>query len=180
MSGHPGHSNHDEVRIEVDPASPDWRELHSLITAAYTYMDGRIDPPSSLLAMTPADFARKAGEEHLIVAAVGGTLVGCLFCRSQVDWLYIGKMAVAPAVQGSGVGRLLIDAARRLAKEEGLDGLELETRIELTENHHTFSRLGFIKTAEGSHPGYTTVTSITMRSPLGSTRPDPDGQPANR
>ena len=92
-----------------------------------------------------------------------------MFCRSQLDWLYIGKMAVTPALQGSGVGRALIAEARRLAADEGLDGLELETRIELTENHHIFSRLGFVKAAERSHPGYTTVTSITMRSPLPST-----------
>ena len=58
------------------------------------------------------------------------------------------------------------NVARRLAEEGGLDGLELETRIELTENHHTFGRLGFVKTAESSHPGYTTITSITMRAPL--------------
>ena len=116
--------------------------------------------------MRPSDLARKAGEELLIVAWLGGRLVGCVFCRQRADWLYIPKMAVAPAVQRRGVGRLLTARARRLAEEAGLDGLELETRIELSENHHAFSRLGFVKTAETSHPGYTTITSITMRSPM--------------
>lgn len=157
-------------RIVVDPEGVDWHELHRLVAAAYASMHGRIDPPSSLLAMTPADFGRKAAEELLIVASVDGRLVGCVFCEPQGDWLYIGKLAVTPTLQRSGVGRLLIDAARRFAEEAGLDGLELDTRIELTENHHAFDRLGFVKVAELSHPGYMTVTSIRMRSPLGSTR----------
>jgi phosphinothricin acetyltransferase len=42
--------------------------------------------------------------------------------------------------------------------------LELETRIELTENHATFARMGFIKTAETAHPGYERPTSIKMRA----------------
>jgi len=163
----PEHSTRDDVaKIELDPRAPDWDELHSLITAAYAYMSGRIDPPSSLLAMVPADFAQKAADEHLIVASVDGRLVGCVFCRRKSEWLYIGKLAVSPARQRSGVGRLLINAAQKLADEEGLAGLELETRIELTENHRAFDRLGFVTVAELSHPGYTRITSIRMRSPL--------------
>ena len=159
------------MSIELDPAAVDWAELHAVLTAAYSYMDGRIDPPSSLLSMTADDLAQKAIEEHLIVASVDGRLVGCVFCRPQADWLYLGKMAVAIGLQRSGVGRLLVDSARRLAAEAGLDGLELETRIELTENHRTFGRLGFVIVAEQSHPGATTVTSVRMRSPSTSHRP---------
>jgi hypothetical protein len=72
-------------------------------------------------------------------------------------------MAVAVGNQRSGVGGLLVKAARRLSADDGLEGLELETRIELTENHRTFRRLGFVKFAE-LPSGYTTVTSIRMRS----------------
>jgi GNAT superfamily N-acetyltransferase len=167
MNGQPQHTAQREVRIEVDPASMDWEELHRLITAAYAFMEGRIDPPSSLSAMSPADLENKAVAERLIVAWVDGRLVGCVFCRPQADWLYLGKMAVAPERQRAGVGRLLIDAARELAQEARLDGLELEARIELTENHRTFGQLGFVTIAERSHPGYATTTSIVMRSPLG-------------
>jgi hypothetical protein len=44
--------------------------------------------------------------------------------------------------------------------------LELETRIELTENHAAFARMGFIKTAETSHEGFDRTTSIVMRAPV--------------
>ena len=43
----------------------------------------------------------------------------------------------------------------------------METRIELTENHATFARLGFVKTAETAHPGYDGPTSITMSRSIG-------------
>ncbi|SLN34598.1 hypothetical protein ROH8110_01726 [Roseovarius halotolerans] len=45
----------------------------------------------------------------------------------------------------------------------GLSGLELETRIELTENHETFRRLGFVKSGEGAHKGFERSTYIIMR-----------------
>ena len=133
-------------------------------------METRIDPPSSLLSMTADDLARKGTEERLITASVDDRLVGCAFCRPEGGWLYIGKMAVAVGAQRAGIGRLLIDAARQIAAHDGLDGLELDTRIELTENHQTFRQLGFVTIAEQSHPGYATVTSIRMRSPSTSQR----------
>ena len=114
-----------EFDIEVDP-TVDRVELHALLMASYASMEGRIDPPSSLLAMTASDLARKAVAERLITASAGGALVGCLFCRPLAGWLYVGKMAVAPGHQRTGVGRLLIAAARKLAAEGGLHGLELE------------------------------------------------------
>ena len=88
------------------------------------------------------------------------------FCQPRAGWLYVGKMAVTPEQQRSGVGGMLIAEARTLAVVAGLDGLELETRIELVENHQAFGRLGFVKVGEQSHAGYSTATSITMRLPI--------------
>lgn len=44
--------------------------------------------------------------------------------------------------------------------------LELETRIELLENHATFAALGFVRVTESAHPGFSRPTSITMRKPV--------------
>jgi GNAT superfamily N-acetyltransferase len=151
------------MEIAVAPTMVDWTALLALQQAAFAFMDGRIDPPSSLDSMTPADFAQKAAKETLIVATLDDTLVGCIFCNPHDQWLYVSKMAVAPHLQGQGIGRDLMDTAKALAAEKDLLGLELETRIELTENHETFTRLGFTKVADLSHPGYAKVTSIRMR-----------------
>jgi N-acetylglutamate synthase-like GNAT family acetyltransferase len=144
----------------------DWARVRALILEAFAYMEGRIDPPSSALRLTPQSMAADAAEGALLLAEREGALVGCVFVRPKGDALYIGKLAVRPALQGSGVGRALLAAARAEARARGLAALELQTRIELAENHRAFARMGFVKIGETAHAGYSRATSITMRAPV--------------
>jgi GNAT superfamily N-acetyltransferase len=156
----------ESLRIAVRPPNfSDWPALLALLQAAFADMDGRIDPPSSLARLDVDALRAKAADEHLIVATVGNTLVGCAFAAIRDDCVYVGKLAVAAAARRRGVARALIDAAARLARDHGRTALELQTRIELTENHATFAALGFAKVAETAHPGYARPTSITLRRP---------------
>ncbi len=143
-----------------------WPEVCALILDAFAYMQGRIDPPSSALRMTAASIAEDAAAGALLLAECGSALVGCVFVRPKGDALYIAKLAVRPDMQARGIGRALIAAARDEARAHGLAELELETRIELTENHAAFARLGFVKIAETAHSGFARPTSITMRARL--------------
>lgn len=144
-----------------------WAELLSLIMSAFAYMDDRIDPPSSAHRLTEASLARKAQDEICYVAQTNGVLVGCIFCRPEPPHcLYIGKLAIAASSQGQGVGRKLLAQAETEAYHLGLPNLRLETRIELTDNHRTFERWGFAKSADKSHPGYDRITFIEMVKPL--------------
>ena len=144
----------------------DWTGLLKLLHEAFAYMEKRIDPPSSLHQLTPESIADKARAETLFLATDGRELVGCVFALHKRDALYVGKLAVRTSRQGNGVGRRLMNAAEELARESGLEYLELSTRIELVENHAAFSAMGFVKTAETSHQGYDRPTSITMRKRL--------------
>ncbi|MEL6520775.1 MAG: GNAT family N-acetyltransferase [Pseudomonadota bacterium] len=132
-----------------------------LIRQAFAYMEGRIDPPSSMLRLDVGSIRThcETGE----VWAIGTPPQACIFLTWKPDRLYLGKLAVSPAVQGQGLGRQMIEVAARRARETGVGVLELETRVELTENHSAFARLGFEKTAETAHPGYDRPTSITMQ-----------------
>jgi GNAT superfamily N-acetyltransferase len=141
----------------------DWSALLSLILEAFAYMAGRIDPPSSALRLTPEAVAAQVASGVVFVAEEAGQLVGSVFCEQKGDALYVGKLAVRPDRQGRGIGRALLQAAGDEARRRGLAALELQTRIELTENHAAFARLGFTKVAESAHPGYARATSITMR-----------------
>lgn len=143
-----------------------WGAVRELILAAFAYMDGRIDPPSSALRLTPESMAADAAKGALLLAEQDGALVGCVFCRAQDDALYVGKLAVRPGLQGGGIGRALMAAAEAEARTRGLPFMELQTRIELIENHATFAKLGFVKTGEDAHAGYDRPTSITMRKRL--------------
>ena len=155
------------IDIRRAPADfQDWQGLLALIHAAFAYQHDRIDPPSSLHRMDVEAIAQKARDETLLLAFEGPALLGCVFARVQTDCVYIGKFAVKPARQSMGIGQRLMGAAEDLARERGLAALELETRIELTENHQTFAAMGFVKTAEHAHAGYDRPTSITMRKAL--------------
>jgi ribosomal protein S18 acetylase RimI-like enzyme len=156
--------------IRILPIGEDfdrWDELLALILASFAHMDGVIDPPSSAKRLTPVSLSDKARTEIGFVAIEDGALVGCVFCKPEPGFLYIGKLAVSPACQGNGLGRRLLTVAEETAREKGLPALRLETRIELAGNHAIFAAWGFTRTAENSHPGFTRTTSIEMQKQLG-------------
>lgn len=152
------------MQISVSPEGfSDWPQLLSLLRESFAYMDSRIDPPSSLARMGIDEFKAKAADETLIVATEGQNLIGCAFAALRDECVYVGKVAVVQSARGRGVARAMFGAAEALARNNGRRFLELQTRIELVENHATFGALGFEKVAETAHPGYNRPTSITMR-----------------
>lgn len=152
------------MQITVSPAGfSDWPRLLDLLRESFAYMDSRIDPPSSLARMGVDELEAKAAEETLIIATEGRDLIGCAFAALRDESVYIGKVAVAPPARGKGIARAMVAAAEALARDHGRRFLELQTRVELVENHATFGALGFEKVGETAHPGYHRPTSITMR-----------------
>ncbi len=159
-----GNMARDNVVIQPAPADfCDWEALHRLLVACFAYMEGRIDPPSSLARMPPEVLAAKAAEETLVIAAHNGRLVGCGFLSESRDAIYVGKLAVAAPFRRRGILKALITEAERVARQKGKAFLELQTRVELIENHRTFEALGFVKAGETAHAGFARATSITMR-----------------
>lgn len=116
--------------------------------------------------MDVAQLEEKAREEALILALEGQRLVGCGFASLREDCVYVGKLAVDATVRRRGVAGKIMEAAETIARAHGRAFLELETRIELIENHVTFAALGFAKVAESAHPGFDRPTSVTMRKPV--------------
>ncbi len=155
--------------VTVEPAAADfsgWGALLTLLQTSFAYMDGRIDPPSSLQGMTVADLQAKAQRERLIVAHENGRLVGCVYADVRNHCVYVGKLAVEEQARGRGIARQLLEQADAVARAAGRPLLELQTRVELVENHASFAALGFKKTAESAHAGYRGPTSITMQRPV--------------
>ena len=140
-----------------------------LIQSAFAYMDGRVDPPSSMHRMTLESLDRSAAEGE--VWAIGSPPVAGFVLTRQPDALYVGKLAVAPTARGRGLARRLLDLADDRARVLGLPWLELQTRIELIENHATFAALGFRVIGETAHPGFDQPTSLTFRRPVAPVAP---------
>jgi len=152
--------------IRLTPDYPHLDAVLALILDAFAFMEERIDPPSSAHRLTVAEMAAQAGKGAVWVVEDAGGPVACVFARRKGDALYLGKLAVAASHRGRGLARALVAAAEAEARALGLARLELETRIELSENHAAFARMGFAKTGESAHAGYARPTSITMSRPL--------------
>ncbi len=146
----------------------DWEVLLELLQDAFAYQNGRIDPPSSVHGLDTEALAGKAKDEHLFLAVEDGKWSDvCL--REPRAGLGVRREAGRLATPARPGHRPPSHAGRGgVCAGEGPYRLELETRIELTENHDTFAALGFVKIAEHAHDGYDHPTFITMRKPLAS------------
>lgn len=147
------------VRRRAD--DPDLASILDLLRAGFAYMDGRIDPPSSLHRMDVDDIRDhcQTGE----VWTIGAPPVACMFLTYKPGALYVGKLCVAETARSRGLARALIDMAQDRARTLDLPVVELQTRVELTENHATFARLGFVEVGRTAHAGYDRPTSVTMQ-----------------
>ena len=144
--------------LASDPAL--WPAILQLLHGAFGYMEGRIDPPSSLRYLTPEALTRQAEVGEIWVM---GSPVACVFLTPKPGALYVGKLAVDEGLRGRGLARRLIEVAEGRAREQGLPALELQTRVELVENQAAFLAMGFVEVGRTAHPGYDRATSITYR-----------------
>ncbi len=141
------------------PKDPyDWTALLALMKRAFAGMEGRIDPPSSLHKMTAQDLARHQGE----VWVVGRPARACMVLTPKPHALHLGRLSVDPPWQAKGYAHILIDHAKARARALGLPQLELQSRIELVENHAIFFALGFKQVGSTSHPGFEGPTSLVF------------------
>ena len=133
----------------------------ALLRRAFAPMEGVIDPPSSLHRLTEGELRRQAvaGE----VWALGDPVMACMVLTPKDGVLYLGKLAVEPALQGRGHGRVLVEQAVARALDLGFPAVELQVRVELTGNQAAFAAMGFVEVGRTAHAGYDRPTSVTMR-----------------
>lgn len=130
---------------------------------AFAGMEGRIDPPSSLNRMTLYTLQSQAEVSEVWV--IGDPVQGTVILTPKPKVLYVGKLAVRG--RRNGLGRALIGHAQNRALALGLDWLELQSRVELTEVHAAFKALGFHEVMRTTHTGFARPTSITFRKAVG-------------
>ena len=140
----------------------DLAAVQEIVQAAYRHYVVRIGrEPGPLLD----DYAALIGEARVHVAERDGLVRGLVVLLPQDDAMLLDNIAVAvaPAAQGSGLGRLMLDRAERMAIEAGYDAIELYTNEAMTENIALYTRIGYSETRRVEEKG---LRRVYMRKAL--------------
>jgi predicted N-acetyltransferase YhbS len=157
----------DELSI-LPASSRDLPSLVSLVNLAFERREGWLIPGPRLAPGAVSSELAGAGIRMLVARAYGRP-VGCVRLRTQgpvpdpLGVPELGLLAVAPELQGAGLGTALVYAAEALAVRSGFDVVHLQCGRELgTEGW--YEALGYERIAEehgtrwGSRRAFTLVT----------------------
>ena len=103
---------------------------------------------------------------HYVVAVAGEEVVGYAGLCDYPDEAFVQTMAVAPAVQRSGVGRLLLEELLAEAGRRRQRTVSLEVRADNAAAQRLYARHGFTRTGlrRGYYPGGVDALVLTRRS----------------
>ena len=129
------------ARAEADIASI--RELFREYAASIG-VDLEYQGFSSELATLPGQYAPPSGD--LLVARVNGEAAGCVALRAlDQSTLEMKRLYVRPSARGTGLGKLLVEAAISTARENGYVELRLDTLASMAAAQRLYLSLGFVE-----------------------------------
>ena len=146
-------------------------DLLRVIHAAYAQYEHALDPPSGAHRETTASLMTRLRRGGAAMGRLGSVPVGCVFFEPRGDMLYLGRLAVVPAVRGRGIGGQLVAFVEQEAVAAGLSGITLGVRLQLPQNTAFYTKLGYTISGYGSHPGYAQPTYMTMEKRLSGALP---------
>ena len=102
------------------------------------------------------DYAALISESRVHVLD-DGDVVGVLVLLPEPGVMLLDNVAVDPAAQGQGYGRLLLAFAEDEARRAGFSRIRLYTQVIMARNIDLYSRLGYIETHRGEEKGLSRV-----------------------
>lgn len=143
------------MTIAFRSATPDdAAAIRALVRAAYAKwvpLIGREPRPMN------ADYQLAVQEHQFDLAFEGAELVGLIETALRDDHLWIENIAVAPAAQGRGLGRQLLERAEARAREAGRRETRLLTNGVMAANIALYERVGYVTTQTEPFMGGSTV-----------------------
>lgn len=131
--------------VVISPITPaDAGEVLTVQRAAFAseaLIYGSADMPP--LVQTLAELEAELREADGWVARIDGRLVGAIRTREEGGLLLIGRIAIAPDQQGSGIGRTLLEAAE---SHSSATEAELFTGSLSEANIRLYERCGYVET----------------------------------
>lgn len=135
--------------LTISPISPRTKEAAALLEASQALM-AQLFPPEENHAL---DLEALCDPSVTFYAAEEGTaLLGCVALQRCDDYAEVKSLFVAPEARGIGLGARLLAHVERVAREEGIPVLRLETGHRLMAAGQLYRRQGF--TARGPFGAY--------------------------
>jgi ribosomal protein S18 acetylase RimI-like enzyme len=106
------------------------------------------------------DYGALIEEGRVHVVERNGAVEGILVLIPGKDAMLLDNVAVAPAAQGLGLGRKLLEFAERTAIERGYRRIRLYTNEAMTENIALYSRIGYSETHRAEEKGLRRVYMV--------------------
>jgi ribosomal protein S18 acetylase RimI-like enzyme len=143
----------DEPRIRAATAA-DVSVVRQIVEKAYRHYIPRIGkPPVPMLD----DYGARVSEGVVWVIEEESAVAGIIVLLPKPDHLLLDNIAVAPARQGSGLGRRLLAFAELEAVRRGHREIRLYTQQTMTENQRLYAAVGYEETGRGTADGYDRV-----------------------
>lgn len=141
--------------VEVRRAGPaDVPGIAACVGAAYRRYIERIGKsPRPILE----DYDEVITSFQVHVADTEAEIVGVLVLKITAEGFYLDNVAVNPSVEGTGVGRQLLELAEAEARRQGYNSIYLATHVLMTENRPLYSRIGYTEYDQRTVEGYPRV-----------------------
>ncbi len=106
------------------------------------------------------DYAALIAAGRVHVLDQNGAVQAIVVLIPEADVMLLDNVAVAPAAQGSGLGRTLLYFAERSAAAAGYRQIKLYTNEAMTENIALYARLGYAETHRVEEKGLKRVYMV--------------------
>lgn len=141
--------NSEEARTVRRAEGGDVEAIVALINDAFRaeafFIDGdRIDAREVRALMVKGTF--------LVAPAAGGRLGACVYFEIQGERGYFGLLSVDPALQGGGLGRLLVAEAEDVCRAAGCEVMEIRVVNIREELPPYYRRLGYVESGVEPFP----------------------------
>lgn len=100
----------------------------------------------------PEQIRNLFGKGRFLVAEDAGRLAGCVYVEVQEDRGYIGLLCVDPSLQGSGLGRRLMEAAEEFFRRAKCVAVDLRVLSPRTPLPSFYRHLGYRETHTSQLP----------------------------
>jgi ribosomal protein S18 acetylase RimI-like enzyme len=144
-------TNEPRIRLAIAADVPVVAQIVAEAYRSYIPRIGR--PPAPMLD----NHAARVADAVMWVIEEGDVIGGILVLLPEPDHLLLDNIAVAPARQGTGLGRRLLAFAEAEAMRRGYSEVRLYTNVLMTENQRLYAAIGYEETGRGSGAGFERV-----------------------